>query len=431
MKKILKFLLWIILGISLVIYFYTLFFTNYSQTNKKEIEFIYLLVLPCLSIYIYSLCDNDDKNKKNYLKCYLITYTIILLGFVFSENRSTTAISYGLIDNNNNFVPFSSIIEMIKSPLGIKFGMYNIIGNFFMLTPFSLLLPLLFDNFKNKKKFIVFIMLLALSIELLQFVTKLGSFDIDDIILNTLGAIIFFYIFNYSKVNKIVRFIFFKAHINEKVVFIISILLALVSLFLLIKHIYNVKSYTDSQKVDIYNLTCKENKKTYVATLGNYDYYTLCDYKDVKVKRGNNIYNLKDAIEKIGLENDLNNKIHFIKEKIITDIKVSSKENFRELIYSEEEYRLYTYLYGIDNITFKYKDEKANIREALQEKKITIGNISALTEPYKKYNDYAVSKGKYFDILNCNMGFDSIEKESNSYIIPKNFTNYEKLCNIN
>jgi glycopeptide antibiotics resistance protein len=61
-----------------------------------------------------------------------------------------------------------------------------------MLAPLGVLFPILFPKFQLFKKFIIAILVFNLGIELIQLVTNLGSFDIDDIILNTSGALIAF-----------------------------------------------------------------------------------------------------------------------------------------------------------------------------------------------------------------------------------------------
>ena len=51
------------------------------------------------------------------------------------------------------------MIDMLNSPLGLKFALYNIIGNFLMLTPLSVLIPLISDKFKKISKFIIGILI--------------------------------------------------------------------------------------------------------------------------------------------------------------------------------------------------------------------------------------------------------------------------------
>lgn len=66
----------------------------------------------------------------------------------------------------------------------------NTLGNVIIFIPFGFLLPLLFKQINNVKMaskiFIKFILL----IESLQLLTFTGVFDIDDIMLNMLGALI-------------------------------------------------------------------------------------------------------------------------------------------------------------------------------------------------------------------------------------------------
>lgn len=65
------------------------------------------------------------------------------------------------------------------------------LGNFVAFIPFGIVIPLLF-----RCHFIRFITLFILSItilEILQMLSRLGSFDIDDIIINTLGAAVGFW----------------------------------------------------------------------------------------------------------------------------------------------------------------------------------------------------------------------------------------------
>ena len=77
----------------------------------------------------------------------------------------------------------------------IKFWIKNIIGNMLLLFPFGLLLPILWGKFDNMRIMLLYSFLFSLGIEITQllsyFVGNMGrSFDIDDIILNTLGAFI-------------------------------------------------------------------------------------------------------------------------------------------------------------------------------------------------------------------------------------------------
>lgn len=60
----------------------------------------------------------------------------------------------------------------------------NIIG--FM--PFSFLIPLLFPSKRNLLKMVIFTFFFSLNYELIQLFCHVGSFDVDDLFLNTLGG---------------------------------------------------------------------------------------------------------------------------------------------------------------------------------------------------------------------------------------------------
>lgn len=106
----------------------------------------------------------------------------------FFETGDWHAIHGGLI----NLVPFKSTIRYLTEfdSYNLDIVLMNTLGNVIIFIPFGFLLPLLFKQINNVKMaskiFIKFILL----IESLQLLTFTGVFDIDDIILNMLGALI-------------------------------------------------------------------------------------------------------------------------------------------------------------------------------------------------------------------------------------------------
>ncbi|MEC5235845.1 VanZ family protein [Bacillus mycoides] len=106
----------------------------------------------------------------------------------FFETGDWHSIHGGLI----NLVPFRSTIRYLTEfdSYNLDIVLMNTLGNIIIFIPFGFLLPLLFKQINNVKMaskiFIKFILL----IESLQLLTFTGVFDIDDIILNMLGALI-------------------------------------------------------------------------------------------------------------------------------------------------------------------------------------------------------------------------------------------------
>jgi glycopeptide antibiotics resistance protein len=76
-----------------------------------------------------------------------------------------------------------------------EFMMNNLLGNLLGFIPFGLLLPLVIPFFRNLFKTLLAGFLLSLGYETIQLVFDLGIFDVDDLILNTAGALIGFIIF--------------------------------------------------------------------------------------------------------------------------------------------------------------------------------------------------------------------------------------------
>lgn len=71
-----------------------------------------------------------------------------------------------------------------------KMFFINIIGNVAAFMPFGFLVPKLRQRRTNLFFMTLFSFELSLCVELLQLVFKLGCFDVDDLLLNTVGGIL-------------------------------------------------------------------------------------------------------------------------------------------------------------------------------------------------------------------------------------------------
>jgi len=92
-------------------------------------------------------------------------------------------------ERDYNLVPFSTISRYInyRQNFGELNFITNIYGNILAFIPFGYFL---FKLQKNKHVLIGFLLplLLSLAIEISQYILSVGSFDVDDIILNTFGG---------------------------------------------------------------------------------------------------------------------------------------------------------------------------------------------------------------------------------------------------
>jgi glycopeptide antibiotics resistance protein len=101
-----------------------------------------------------------------------------------------------------NFIPFVNTTQEFVKNLSsgknnmIEFALQNIIGNVILFIPLGILLPLISNKVHSLKKMIVIAFLFSLFIEFIQFISfQFGIYrtaDIDDIILNILGAVLGF-----------------------------------------------------------------------------------------------------------------------------------------------------------------------------------------------------------------------------------------------
>ena len=75
----------------------------------------------------------------------------------------------------------------------------QVIGNLVMLLPLGIYIPLLFPGFSGFFRVFIVCLLVSISIELMQLITSVRSTDIDDVILNTSGAVVGYVIYKFLR----------------------------------------------------------------------------------------------------------------------------------------------------------------------------------------------------------------------------------------
>lgn len=128
-----------------------------------------------------------------------ILYTLLILYFLFlAFNRVEHATSqYGY---TFMLIP-ESVPLRFPNLTDLSFSWIYNFGNIAAFIPFGVLLPLLYHT--HFKKFICLFILTIFVLETLQALTFLGSFDVDDVISNTLGAMIGFCAYKIGFISKI------------------------------------------------------------------------------------------------------------------------------------------------------------------------------------------------------------------------------------
>ena len=163
------------------------------------------LIIATMIVEIKKSKDIQEKNQiRNFwLKILFIIYLLLLITILFLKNEYRMG---GFEDINTfsnehfetiNIIPFATIIGYISGLLfediNINIVVINLATNLLLFAPMGFFIPILFDKkVKNIKQFGMVMVLITILVEILQFITYSGSTDIDDIILNTTGAIIIY-----------------------------------------------------------------------------------------------------------------------------------------------------------------------------------------------------------------------------------------------
>lgn len=128
------------------------------------------------------------KQKTKYLFWLYLAFLFFILFYPSLHSR--------MEENTMNLTPFSGMSIYIfyfdQFPLWVVF--VNLIGNILAFVPFGFLLSRLFTRMKWFEISLLTAMC-SFFVECLQFHFRLGTFDIDDIILNTFGGLLGFLIY--------------------------------------------------------------------------------------------------------------------------------------------------------------------------------------------------------------------------------------------
>ena len=132
-------------------------------------------------IYLYAL-----------IKLILFKWGSVDIHFLLYQLKHTLQYPNHIFDRPGNFTPFKEIARGIDSlSISNPFSSTNLIGNVLAFIPLGIFIPKFFRS--GEALFIkVFLFSLALSLcfEVTQLLLFMGTFDVDDLILNTLGGIV-------------------------------------------------------------------------------------------------------------------------------------------------------------------------------------------------------------------------------------------------
>ena len=143
-------------------------------------------------------------NHKAVMKLLFIIYMCVLVYVVFFAEAMGRTPQDGYVCN---LTPLKEIKRFMKyiwdnDALG-RAARLNIFGNIIAFIPFGIYLPYTSESKLGFISTFLYTFSLSLTIELVQLITKVGSCDVDDIILNALGGVIGYILwYIYTKLRK-------------------------------------------------------------------------------------------------------------------------------------------------------------------------------------------------------------------------------------
>ncbi len=151
---------------------------------------------------------SSKRRVKVFSAIFLVVY-MAALAYVcfFSEKYGRTNV---YAEYHYNLIPFNEIKRFFtyRDEIGLDAFIINMLGNVLVFSPFGFFVPVIAPRFRRALRMILLTLLLSLVIEIIQLLCRVGSFDVDDLILNTFGGwlgYIVFRIFNYLRIRKIIR----------------------------------------------------------------------------------------------------------------------------------------------------------------------------------------------------------------------------------
>ena len=139
-----------------------------------------------------------NKALKIFLGAALAVYVLALAYILFLRNRGNIYDQAQPLSEYAkhavNLIPFETINgfwrALRENRINTDIALFNIFGNIALFVPFGFLIPCLEKKLRALWKCAAVSFFVIFAAEILQLIFKVGSFDVDDIILNLIGVII-------------------------------------------------------------------------------------------------------------------------------------------------------------------------------------------------------------------------------------------------
>ena len=132
------------------------------------------------------------KRKKRILTLFLFAgYAALMIWLLFGQRSQGDGGK-----DNINIVPLTTLklyVNILKYSTNgylLRHAFINLVGNVIMCVPFGFFLPVISKQTKKFFSMLLYTVVVIVLIETVQYITGLGSCDIDDLILNVPGVVI-------------------------------------------------------------------------------------------------------------------------------------------------------------------------------------------------------------------------------------------------
>lgn len=118
-----------------------------------------------------------------------LAYLLLLSYLLFFSSTYGRTAEMGYRYNLKPFAEIRRGLEHVEQ-VGYRYVLVNIAGNIAAFMPFGFLLPFVMGRKIHTGTVLCYSFLLSLCAESVQLVSRTGAFDVDDLILNTVGGVL-------------------------------------------------------------------------------------------------------------------------------------------------------------------------------------------------------------------------------------------------
>ncbi len=121
-----------------------------------------------------------------------LLYLAVLLSLTLLRDRYSSFRMWPLSERLRlaNFTPFRTIAFYLGGGESPQAALRNVAGNVLAFLPMGFLVPMVFPKLRRMRSILAASFAMSLALEIAQLLTGMGGFDVDDILLNVVGAAI-------------------------------------------------------------------------------------------------------------------------------------------------------------------------------------------------------------------------------------------------